>query len=108
MGKSATDKPTSTPSLALITLTSSMSKTTLTSTVAKRGTSSKRSFSSRKRMARPSPTSSVNSTTPENSRVSRNANAISTGMNVPKVCMPTTLRASTMTSAPMGMSSSTL
>ena len=44
---------------------------------------------------------------PHTSLVSRKASAIRTGMNVPNASMPTMLRMTTMTSAPIGIMSST-
>jgi hypothetical protein len=49
----------------------------------------------------------VNSRMPFSSRVSRNASAIRIGAKVPNALMPTTLRSSTMISAPSGMVSTT-
>ena len=71
------------------------------------GTSSNRRRSSRKRILRPSATSRLNKITPHNNCVSRNASAISTGMNVPNASMPIKLRSSTMTNAPIGIISKT-
>jgi len=53
------------------------------------------------------PTMPVNSRMPFRSRVSRNASAIRIGANVPNAFRPTTLRSSTMISAPSGMVSTT-
>ncbi len=81
--------------------------TTTISTALSRGTSSRRRRSSRNRMLRPSAISIVNSKMPQTSFVSRNASAISTGMNVPNASIPTILRITTITSAPIGIISST-
>jgi hypothetical protein len=107
IGNSATDSARSRPVPNATRLESARMNTTTVSITAIRGTS--RSFirSSSLRTIRPVATMELNSTMPHRSWVSRNASATRIGMKVPNVASPITLRSTTTSRAPIGISTNT-
>ena len=75
----------------------------MTTHAATRGTTSRLRRESRNRNHNPAPISTENMIKPRASGISNKARAISTGMKVPKVGIPTMFRNNTTTKAPSGI-----